>query len=44
MSKSDVFLIISQIYIVAYNRDNKVLIGLMSWVWLILSYIVWVKY
>ena len=36
MTKADVFLIISQIYIVAVNEEKKVLLAIFGSLWLIL--------
>jgi len=41
MTKADVFLIISQIYIVAVNKEKKVLLAILGSIWLILSCIAW---
>lgn len=39
MTKADVFLIISQIYIVALNKEKKVLLAILGSIWLVLSVI-----
>ena len=39
MTKADLFLIISQIYIVALNKEKKVLLAILGSIWLVLSVI-----
>ena len=44
MTKSDVFLIISQIYFVGSVITNyeKIFLGILGWFWLLMTFIAWV--
>ena len=41
MTKADAFLIISHIYIVGVNKENKVFLTISGVFWLMLSFIAW---
>jgi hypothetical protein len=43
MTDLQLSLIILNIWVALYNKDSKHIIGLASWVWIIISFIEWVR-